>query len=194
MKIAVVILAGGAGQRIGGAKPMRLLGGRTLLSRALGHARQWSDDVAVAVRCPSQLGDTNARWIIDDETIEGPLGGLRAGLEFASGLGADATLSIAADIPFLPTDLARALSGAIGRSNAAIASSGGRLHPACGLWRPVVAGELRDYLKTGRRSLGGLAEACGFVAVEWGTEPFDPFLNINSPQDLELAERLLGRS
>lgn len=194
MKIAVIVLAGGAGQRIGGAKPLRLLGERTLLSRALSQATQWSDAVAVAVRSPSQLGDIEAKWIIDDEAIEGPLGGLGAGLDFAREHGAKALLSIPADMPFLPADLALRLSGAVGSSSAAIACSGGRLHPVCGLWRPGVSTVLGSYLDTGRRSLKGLAEACGFVTVEWGTDPLDPFFNINSAEDLELAERLLGRT
>ena len=193
MKIAVVVLAGGKGQRIGGAKPMRLLGGRTLLSRALGQARQWSDEVVVAVRARSQLADMRARWIPDDEAIEGPLGGLSAGLDFARDRGADALLSIPADMPFLPADLGPRLSEAIGASNAALASSAGRLHPVCGLWRLPVAGVLLNYVQTGRRSLYGLAESGGFVAVEWESGPVDPFFNINSQQDLKLAERLLTR-
>lgn len=190
----MVILAGGTGQRIGGAKPLRLLGGRSLLCRALDQARQWSDEVAVAVRSPSQLGETEAPWIRDDEAIEGPLGGLSAGLDFAREHGAEALLSIPADMPFLPADLGPALSAAIGSANAAIASSGGRLHPVCGLWRPAVSVQLADYLETGRRSLTGLAEACGFVAVEWRTDPIDPFFNVNSPKDLEFAERLSRRA
>ena len=44
----IVILAGGAGRRIGGGKPLRMLGGVTLLDRALAIARAWSDEVLVA--------------------------------------------------------------------------------------------------------------------------------------------------
>jgi molybdopterin-guanine dinucleotide biosynthesis protein A len=46
----IVILAGGEGRRIGGGKPQRMLGGETLLDRALGRARSWSDEVLVAAR------------------------------------------------------------------------------------------------------------------------------------------------
>jgi molybdopterin-guanine dinucleotide biosynthesis protein A len=46
--VRIVILAGGEGRRIGGGKPMRMLGGETLLDRALAIGRRWSDDVLVA--------------------------------------------------------------------------------------------------------------------------------------------------
>ncbi len=31
----------------------------------------------------------------------------------------------------------------------------------------------------------------GYVAVEWPTKPMDPFFNINTPDDLAAAERML---
>ena len=57
MKIAVVILAGGEGNRIGGAKPLRVLRGKRLIDRAEALARQWSDIIAVAVREPAAIYD-----------------------------------------------------------------------------------------------------------------------------------------
>jgi molybdopterin-guanine dinucleotide biosynthesis protein A len=39
--------------------------------------------------------------------------------------------------------------------------------------------------------LKGFAEAVGYGAVDWSAEPLDPFLNINSAEDLLEARRLL---
>ena len=102
MKIATVILAGGEGRRIGGGKPLRRLGGTSLLERAVRQARQWSDVVSVAVRDEGQLGATDLRTVLDEPEIAGPLGGLAAGLAFARDTGRDALLSLPADMPFLP--------------------------------------------------------------------------------------------
>jgi molybdopterin-guanine dinucleotide biosynthesis protein A len=171
----IVILAGGEGRRIGGGKPGRMLGGETLLDRALRRARSWSDNVLVAARVG---GD-----IQDDPAIEGPLGGVAAALA----LGGD-VLTIACDMPFLPDELpARLTSDAA----ATVASSGGRLHPVCAFWKIEAADGLPAYLATGRRSLTGFAEAVGCRAVEWPAEPFDPFFNINDAADLARAEELL---
>lgn len=171
----IVILAGGEGRRIGGGKPQRLLGGETLLDRALRRARSWSDEVLVAARKGGDLQD--------DPAIEGPLGGVAAALA----LGGD-VLTIACDMPFLPDDLpARLASEAV----ATVAASGGRLHPVCALWKAEAAAALPAYVATGRRSLTGFAEAFGYQAAEWPTEPFDPFFNVNDEADLARAEALL---
>ena len=171
----IVILAGGEGRRIGGGKPQRLLGGETLLDRALRRARSWSDEVLVAAR---EGGD-----IADDPAIEGPLGGVAAALA----LGGD-VLTIPCDMPFLPDDLPARLTG---EGAVILAASGGRLHPVCALWKDAARAALPAWLKTGRRSLTGFAEAAGYQAVEWPTEPFDPFFNINDEADLARAEALL---
>jgi molybdopterin-guanine dinucleotide biosynthesis protein A len=50
-----------------------------------------------------------------------------------------------------------------------------------------------EYLASGRRSLRGLAETVGYVAVDWPTDPEDPFFNINTSADLVEAERRIQR-
>lgn len=193
VSIAVVVLAGGRGTRIGGGKPQLRLGGRTLLERALNQAEQWSKTVAVAAGDGTQLDVGCYRNLADEPELDGPLGGLAAALRFARECGVEAVLTVPVDTPFLPPDLPRRLAAAIGISGAAIPTSGGRLHSVCGLWRVQTLDHLRSYAATGRRALMGLAEAAGFVTVDWPAEPFDPFFNINRPGDLAEAERLLAR-
>ena len=192
MKIAVVILAGGQGSRIGGHKPLKVLGGKTLLERAITLAHQWSENVAVAVREEAQAGVTGAHLIQDEPDVGGPLAGLGAALRFARDSSCDEVLTVPADMPFLPPDLVQRLMAAIGDACAAIASSDGHMHPVCGLWRTSALNVVPDYVASGRRSLRGFAEAIGFEAVEWPARPTDPFFNINSAADLETAERLLA--
>lgn len=192
MSIAVVILAGGEGRRIGGAKPMRQLGGQSLIQRALLQAQQWSDTFAVCVREPDQLPGVTATLLTDEPGVGGPLAGLVSGRRFALERACDHLLTIPADMPFLPGDLAERLVAAIGAFGAAVARSAGHLHPVCCLWRVPALGRLDDYVATGKRSLHGLAEAATYVAVDWASQPRDPFFNINSEADLAEAERLLG--
>lgn len=171
----IVILAGGEGRRIGGGKTQRLLGGETLLDRALRRARSWSDEVLVAARDSGDLKD--------DPAIAGPLGGVAAALA----LGGD-VLTIPCDMPFLPDDLPVRL-----QSDAAVtvAASGGHLHPVCALWKSTARAALPAYLATGRRSLTGFAEAAGCQSVAWPAEPVDPFFNVNDAAALARAEALL---
>jgi molybdopterin-guanine dinucleotide biosynthesis protein A len=187
VKIAVIILAGGTGRRIGGGKPQRLLGGRTLLDRAIARARTWSEEVAIAARNARQVGQPGIPVLIDPPGLEGPLGGLASALR----LERETVLTIPCDAPFLPDDLPERLAVALAGHGAALAASGGHVHPVCGLWRLNALSRVRGYASSGRRSLIGLAERVGFVSVEWPSDPVDPFFNINSPADLATAERLL---
>ena len=97
-------------------------------------------------------------------------------------------LTIPCDAPFLPEDLPERLAAALPGHGAALAASGGRVHPVCGLWRTDALAQLRGYAAEGRRSLIGFAETIGFAAVDW---PEGAFFNVNSPGDLaEAAARL----
>jgi molybdopterin-guanine dinucleotide biosynthesis protein A len=95
-------------------------------------------------------------------------------------------------MPFLPDDLPSRLLDEIGDHRAAVASSGGEWHPVCSLWRNAAIYEFPHYCASGSRSLKGFAQHLGFASVEWPTVPYDPFFNINSRDDLDEAEAMLG--
>ena len=189
--IAVVVLAGGEGRRMGGGKPLRMLGGRSLIERAVEQAQGWSSLVAVSVRQDGQAGALAVPQILDEEG-EGPIAGLASALRFVRDNGAETLLTIACDMPVLPADLPQQLERALTSDlGAAIARSGHSLHPVCGLWRSAAIEALGDYRASGRSSLRGFAAHIGSAEVEWPVQPYDPFLNVNRPEELEAAERLL---
>ncbi len=192
--IAIAILAGGSGSRIGGHKPLRRLDGISLIERARALAESWSANVVIVGRNPAQVGPTDLPFIHDEPGSVGPIAGLAAALRRATNAGHDALLAIPCDSPFLPCDLVSRLANALApHAGAAVASSRGLLHPACALWRASAFFALSAYIASGRRSLHGFAEHIGFVTVEWPSTPVDPFLNINSKDDLAAAETLIGR-
>lgn len=191
-EIAAVVLAGGEGRRIGGAKPQRMLAGRTLLERAAAQASTFSDLTAVAVRDRALAGVPDDLTLIEDAPWEGPLGGLAAALAFARAHGRAAVLTLPCDMPLVPPDLAPRLATALGDRAAALATSGGRLHPVCGLWRVEAVDALPAWAGTGQRSLKGFAAALSFATADWPVEPVDPFFNVNTAEDLARAEALLA--
>ena len=185
----IVILAGGEGSRMGGGKPLRRIAGETLIGRVARIARGWSEDVRVAVRDPAQVGELGLPLLLDDGEIWGPLAGLASGLAAARAEGRTHVLTLPCDMPLLPADLLDRLSDAIRGAEAALAASGGHLHPVCGLWSVGVLDRLPDYRAAGRRSLKGLAQIAGAAVVEW---PEAAFANVNTPEELADAERRLA--
>lgn len=181
-----VVLAGGEGRRMGGGKPLRAWGGRPLLARALDLARSYAPEVAVAVRDAGQVGQGAAiPLLFDPPDIGGPLAGLASALDFGRRRGALWVQTLACDMPYLPADLsdrlAQALESGVG---AVLPVSEGRVHPVCGLWRVGSRDRLEAYVASGRSSLRGFAEHVGLREVAWEVAGPDPFVNLNTPQDL----------
>jgi len=193
MTLLVAILAGGAGQRIGGDKPRRLLGGTCLLDRALTTARDSAAPVILVARTPGQVEGFAGTVVLDAPGIAGPLAGLLSALAWAAAAGADRVLTLPCDMPFLPGDLRPRLERALAPDlGAAVAASGGQLHPVCALWRTAAAPMLVQRAGQGRLSLHGLSEAVGRAVVDWPIDGGDPFANINTAADLAAAEEAVA--
>lgn len=194
MSLVVAILAGGAGRRIGGDKPRRLLGGDRLLDHALSAAQRAEAPVILVVRTPGQVEGFDGTVVLDAPGIEGPLAGLLSALAWAADARADRVLTLPCDMPFLPHDLHVRLGHALAPDlGVAVAASAGRLHPVCALWRTAVVPMLVRRAGEGRLSLSGLCEAAGSAIVDWPVEAGDPFVNINTADDLAAAEAALKR-
>src|SRR5581483_281554 len=94
-----VVLAGGAGRRIGGSKAQVLLRGRPLIHYPLAVLRAALDEVAVVAKGDTELPELGGveLWIEPDEPRH-PLAGILHGLRRAGGR---AVLACAADMPLI---------------------------------------------------------------------------------------------
>ncbi len=191
--IAALVLAGGEGSRIGGNKPGLHLGDKRLIDFALERAVSWRIPVAVQVRSAQQVATPGFEQVLDIDDIPGPLGGVIAGLHWARGQGADHMLTLACDMPFLPDDMLERLHRvAVQGGTIAIASSGGDMHPVCAVWPVASITHLEASAANGELSLRRVSRSYGQSRVEWPDAP-DPFFNINTRDDLSVAEgRLIG--
>ena len=197
-----LVLAGGLGRRMDGAdKPLLRLGGRTLLERVVERlAPQCPDGLALSANGdPSRFAPFPGPVLPDRVPGHpGPLAGILAGLDFSvarSGSEDGDMLSVPGDAPFLPPDLAARLIVARDEAGAAIAlaASGGREHYTVALWPVGLRADLRRALvERDERRVGTFIARHGAVAVAWPTAPVDPFLNVNTPEDLTAAETREG--
>lgn len=190
----IIIAAGGEGRRLGGAKPDRQLGGRSLLAHAIARAAPQSDCLAIAVRDPAQVATGGLPLLCDAAPGLGPISALASAFRFAAQQGRARALLIGCDQPFLPLDLAAtltaALAGAIGNQRVAMPVCEGKFQPLAALWQ-VDEAALADYIAGGGRSLWRFAAQRGVVHVAWpvDSDAPDPFANINDPATLAAAEQ-----
>ena len=64
-------------------------------------------------------------------------------------------------------------------------------HPTFGLWPVALREDLRASLEDGVRKVVLWTDRHGAATALFPAEPFDPFFNINTPEDLTRAETLL---
>lgn len=191
MSVAGLILAGGRSTRMGGNdKAMTVLGGQTLLARAIARLAPQVDDLAVS---SNTLQHAAGPPILPDATpdFSGPLAGIQAGLQWAKSSGHRALASVAVDSPFFPGDLVLRLAEG-SPTHIHVARSAGRVHPVFALWPIAAMDPLSAFLARARtRKVMAFLDEFGFHTVDFASEPFDPFFNINTPDDLAEAERLI---
>jgi molybdopterin-guanine dinucleotide biosynthesis protein A len=193
--IAGVLLAGGLGRRMGGGadKPLRLLAGRSLLAHAVQRAAPQVGALVLNVNTvPAAFTDYGLPLVADPIAgYAGPLAGVLAGMEWAAARGCQWLVSFATDAPFLPRDLVTNLVEAVRREDADIgcARSGGRVHPVFALWPVHLAETLRRAMVEEQMRKVDLWTSRFRVAyADWPDQPFDPFFNVNTPEDLAAAE------
>lgn len=182
---AIVIAAGGDGRRMGGAKPLKPLGDRSLLDHATQWAQAHSDCCAIAVRDAAQVPAAKLATLIDQHPGIGPVSALASAMRFACEQGRTAVMLIGCDQPFLPQGLPQHLARELGNKAVAMPVSGAKDQPLASLWR-INEAALAAFIAAGGRSLWRLADELGAVRVIWPADQAarDPFANINDPATL----------
>jgi molybdopterin-guanine dinucleotide biosynthesis protein A len=193
-----VLLAGGLARRMGGGdKPMRLIGGRTILERVIARLNPQCDGLILNANGDPARFASFSLPVIPDTVAEfpGPLAGILTALDWAAANRPEVSwvLSAAADCPFLPRDLVARLhrARAEGDAQLAVAASAGQSHPVIGLWSVGLREELRHALVVEDvRKIDRWTARYRLATVTWPAEPLDPFFNANTVDDIAEAERL----
>lgn len=196
-RVAGIVLAGGRATRFGGAdKALQVLGGRTLLERAVSRLQPQVEVVVISANAdPRRYPELGLDLVADDVPgSHGPLAGLAAGTSWLRAARPDLrwVATVPVDVPFFPADLVSRLAAAAMPANVpAIAVCGGQPHPVFGLWPVGLEGRLRRYLTADRRArFVDIARGEGAIEVEFPREEPRRFFNVNTPADLATAERI----
>lgn len=197
-----IILAGGAGSRLGMDKAQIVLGGQTLLERVIAALEQVAGEILVVASAdtsrPQPGSRVPLRLVTDPQEAglrRGPIAGLVAGLRacrtpYAWVLGCDS--------PFLKPSLLAYLMEIAPGHDAVVPRSGGHLHVLHAVYSRDCLPAAERVLAARHPSLQALLPLVRCRYVE-GAElaQRDPdghsLLNINTRDDLAEAQRLLDR-
>jgi molybdenum cofactor guanylyltransferase len=196
--ICGLILAGGQAKRMGGGDKCLLpLVGKSLLQRTIEKAEPQVDHLLLNANGNSLRFARTKLPVIADiaEGNLGPLAGIHAGLSWMWDANPDNEwmASFASDSPFFPDDLVKSLHQAAISQGAqiAMAKSGNQLHPTFSLWHASLLNKIEEALDQEKiPSLQEFVQLQKFVTVEFPIIAYDPFFNINTPQDLFSAETI----
>ena len=194
-----VLLAGGLARRMGGGdKGLSMLGGRPMLDRIIERVRPQVSTLIINANGDSARFSDYGLAVVPDviEGYAGPLAGVLTGLEWAAANAPESkwVVTFASDAPFVPEILVERMVSAVEGEGAELgcAQSGGRSHPVFGLWPVRLAGDLRRAMVEGEmRKIDRWTARYNLIEVDFPTDPFDPFFNVNAPEHLAEAERLL---
>lgn len=190
-----VILAGGLARRMGGGDKCRVLvGGHTVLARTIATLAPQLEALAInANGDPARFADSGLPILPDSVPGHpGPLAGILAGLDWAAARNAAWLLSAPGDCPFLPNDLVARLHAARGAATYAVAASAGWTHPVIALWPVACREDLRAALLAGERKIDAFTARSTTAQAEWPAQPHDPFMNLNTPQDVAESNARCG--
>jgi molybdenum cofactor guanylyltransferase len=180
------VLAGGAGRRMGGAKPSATLAGRPLAAWPAAALASVCDRVAIVCKPDSSVPELPGaeRWEEPAEPRH-PLTGIVHALERAQA----AVLVCAADMPFVTADACRSLLAGAGSGGApaAVAIAGGVLQPVFGVYAPAALDVLRA-------APAGAPLTDAVAALQPVRVALPPALvrSVDTPDELADAERELG--
>jgi molybdenum cofactor guanylyltransferase len=198
-----VILAGGQSRRMGGnEKALLKLGNDPLIGIVLSRLSDQLTNVIInANGDPDRFDFLDVPVQSDIVTgFAGPLAGVHAGMIWARNNRPQISCicTVAADTPFFPADLVLRFSqSAIERDSIVLAASNGFRHPVFGLWPVSLHDDLTRFL-----SSGATGKVMAFVKEhDWQSVDFplydnsgisfDPFFNVNTPEELARAQQIL---
>jgi molybdopterin-guanine dinucleotide biosynthesis protein A len=183
---AALILAGGAGTRLGGAdKAFLPLNGYPIITLLLRRLAPQTPHIAISANGDATRFSAFNLAVIPDGALcgKGPLAGVAAGLAWAQSIGATELLTVPVDTPFIPANLLERLTPA-----PAVATYQGRQHHLVALWPTAALPQLLTFLaKPGAYKV---RDALTLIAARQTPfeSPTDPFHNINTPEDLAAAQ------
>jgi molybdopterin-guanine dinucleotide biosynthesis protein A len=188
--ISAVILAGGAGRRMGGVdKGLVIFRGKPLVEHVIARIAHQAGKLLISANRSEHHYEKYGYPLVADTLPDfpGPLAGILAALEV---IDTDLLLAVPCDTPVLPGDLVQRLRQALTDNNAdiAIPFDGVRAQAAIMLLRRSLASDLHDYLLSGERKVQLWLKRHKTAHADFSDQP-GAFANLNTLDELTHLEQ-----
>jgi molybdopterin-guanine dinucleotide biosynthesis protein A len=194
--ITIAIQAGGQSSRMGRDKGLIKLGTLTLIEHVIGRLAGLGDEVIITTNRPEDYAHLGFSLHTDPQPAAGAAHGLQTALKAAGG---DTVLLAACDMPFIEPGLASAmLEQLTDGTDVVVPFRTGRYEPLLAVYRRSTCLQaLTQALTEGRkRMISFYSQVNVFKFEDEQLKQLDPqglsFFNVNTPEDLAMAEQLLG--
>ncbi len=186
--ITAVILAGGQGSRLGGVdKGLLELNKIPLVHHLINRIQPQVSEIIISANRNLKTYADLGLSVYEDEISDfaGPLAGILKALQQSQ---CEWLLTVPADSPFIPDDIALRLSQNIKDNKIAMAHDGERLQPTFALIHKSLASSLERFLQTGERKTRVWMQQQDHAIVDFSDQT-DAFININTEEELKNAEK-----
>mgnify|MGYP001388549130 CR=1 FL=1 len=193
-KILGVILAGGLSKRMGGFdKSLIKINNKTLLETTYNLVKKQLSNVVVNSNINLKKELKSNIKVFPDQIpgFLGPLSGIFSGMKCAKKNFSNCKwiASFPVDSIFFPKNFIEVMTNKINdRTQVVCAKSNGRIHPVFALWSLDLIDDLEKALiKEGVRKIDEWTRRYNLEIVNFESKNIDPFFNINTKEDLQLA-------
>jgi len=193
--ISGVILAGGASKRFNGINKTRILiDGKTIISRIIDTISDIFDEITIVTNTPEEFSDFSNYKIVGDQFLyKGPLGGIHSALKASE---KDTLFVFAGDMPLLDKEfIIRQIDYfSLNKCEVLIPQINKYIEPLHGIYKKTLISVLEEYLIVNHdyavREFLKKVNVC-YLQFEESEKTRSAFININSPYDVSIAEKLL---
>ena len=195
--ILPVVLAGGKSKRFGEDKSQAKLRGKILIDYILRETTNNFKEVLIVAN--SSINHLNSDKIIKIEDYKknlGPLGGILSAMKWVkeNNKKYQWIASFPSDTPFFKMENFNEFLKRVNEKESELffMKSGEKRHNIFGLWSVNLVDQLNKDLETGTRKVERWANDVGVKIINMTFEKKDPFFNINTKEDLEIAEKIFN--
>jgi|TARA_B110001452_G_C14971261_1_gene339529 molybdopterin-guanine dinucleotide biosynthesis protein A len=196
-KILGVVLAGGKSQRFGKDKSQIKLNNKLLIDYILSEIiDDFKEVLIVANNSINHLTSSKITKIKDFEKNLGPLGGVFTAMKWINENKKNYQWisTFPADTPFFKIEMLKGFYKRINikESELFFMKSNEKRHNIFGLWSMNLMTQLKNDLNNGSRKVETWANNNSVNVIDIITENRNSFFNINTPDDLEIAKKILN--